>query len=112
MRKKKAYIERLAMDVTENKYITEVSAKLLVQDNWTMAKLATSQPGVLKKYKGIGMATAGKIVIEARRLINQHELNEAALHRSVETGQAEAVTDVVDEPPMSVRVRRIREQRQ
>lgn len=100
------------MDLTENKYITTASAKLLVKDNWTMAKLATSQSGVLKKYKGIGMVTAGKIINEARRLINQHKLNEAALHQSVETGQVEAVTNVVDEPPMSARVRRIRKQSQ
>lgn len=108
MRKKNAHIERMIMKLTENKYITKAVAGLLARDHWTMGMIATVPARTLEKYRGIGKATAKKIVNEARRLVNQARLNEAALHLPPSVDAAEPAAE---EQPMSVRVRRIKEQK-
>ncbi len=93
------------MELAENIYITKKAADLLKND-WTMGTLATAQPSLLTKYKGIGKKTAENIVDEAQRLVHQAGLNQAYALNPTSSGPTS------EDPPMSARVRRIKEQNQ
>lgn len=88
------------MQLQDNEHITEAVSELLLADNWTMEKLATTQPATLEKYKGIGKVTASAIVSEAKRLVNQERLAEALFLYA---------PPVEELPQVSARVRRIQE---
>lgn len=91
------------MKLTDNQYINDNVAGLLAKDNWTMDKIATANPAVLEKYKGIGAVTAKRIIDEAKRLVNEARLHEAAVFVIPPMPEPE-------QPAVSVRVRRIMEQ--
>lgn len=45
--------------------------KLLDKNGWTVEKIATSTAPVLAKHRGIGLKLGGKLIEEARALVNQ-----------------------------------------
>lgn len=91
--------------------------KVLARDGWTVEKLAKAKASDLTGYKGIGVATAWKIIVAARRADKERAqvapppmptqwLTQAAPPRGIYTGPTGPPPPPTE---MSERVRRIYE---
>lgn len=63
------------MSLNDMKSLTEMQRRLLEDDDWTVEKLARAEVKELTKVKGIGTATAPKIISEALGIINISSLD-------------------------------------
>lgn len=86
--------------------ISKALARRLVEDGWTVSRLATADPMRLEKYPGIGPAKAKHIVAGARALINRGGEREA---RFAGGGFAYIPPPATAPLRESERIRRIRE---
>lgn len=93
----------------------------LVSDDWDVEEIATAAPDELTTYKGIGKATAKRLIDEAREIVNSEAQAKEAALQAAEAAARRAgsvvhpVTGVtafqarVSDNPASTRVQRIRE---
>lgn len=94
------------MDVGKITGIGKTLARQLVEDGWTVSRLATADPTRLEKYPGVGPAKAKRIVAGARALINRGGEREARLAWEA----MDYIPPPATAPPReSERIRRIRE---
>jgi NAD(P)-dependent dehydrogenase (short-subunit alcohol dehydrogenase family) len=94
------------VDVGEITGIGKTLARQLIEDGWTVSRLATAAPDRLEKYPGVGPAKAKSIVAGARALINRGGEREARLAGG---GFAYIPPPATAPTRESERIRRIRE---
>lgn len=69
------------MDLTAIELVEGQLAEAMAADGWTVDKLATADPKALLGYKGVGRVKAGRIIADARRLVNEQRLTAEGLSR-------------------------------
>lgn len=113
------------MELSDIAILTEDMIEALGRDGWTVDLLALASVRALTSYKGIGDATAAKIISQAQDRVNEHGLYESKQQQDEairlargsglstpvypETSPAfpvEWLSGAVEPPPMGVRIRR------
>lgn len=105
------------MKLTENKHVPKALVVTLEAAGWTISKLSTAGLKQLTRYPGIGAVTAKRIIEESREMMNEAAREEITAAEGIR-GAREMDPDFLvglqpshgeEPPPMSVRVKRIRE---
>lgn len=118
------------MELSDIQVLTKEMIEALNRDGWTVDLLALASVRALTGYKGIGNATAAKIISQAQDRVNEHGLYESrqqqdeAIRLAHLSGQpqggdynpvypesspafpVEWLSGEVEPPPMALRIRR------